>query len=57
MISPPSCWKNVGWVSGRSAGTKRMGEQVLLAGVAGEIVALPVDDAARFMPFDQAVVA
>ena len=39
------------------AGAERMGEQVLPAGVAGEVVALPVDDVAGFMSFNQPIVS
>src|SRR5262245_13601216 len=39
------------------AGAERMGEQVLPAGVAGKVVTLPVDDAARLVSFNEAVVS
>src|SRR5262245_34564233 len=45
----PECSRGV-------AGADRMGEQVLPARVRGEIVALPVDDAAGFVALDKAVV-
>src|SRR5262249_36975085 len=43
--------------SGPFALGERMGEEVLLAGVAGEVITAPVDHSARLVPLDESVVA